>query len=312
MIFKRFRFYIYLVNNYTRAYKCRIYSACFVNVTVNFNRAVMYGKVPDTCSIKDICGFFAAACPDDDLAFTSCQKLLSGSFFHQSALVNDAVIGSNLCKLIKDMTGNYKCDTEKLSSAPAETSSATKEALPETTAAEAETAASESQERTDAEIIQEIVTYHGCNGDAADTKVNELLGELTVMDSRQGKLWTDIMDYWNYSNNDLQVNADKLPDDLPDDDTMVPTVLGFELNDDGTMQDELIGRLTVALACAEQYPNAYVICTGGGTAKANPDVTESGLMVEWMLEPGLTGTGSSSRNIRIRQQRMPAILTKFC
>ena len=111
MIFKRFRFYIYLVNNYTRAYKCRIYSACFVNVTVNFNRAVMYGKVPDTCSIKDICGFFAAACPDDDLAFTSCQKLLSGSFFHQSALVNDAVIGSDLCKLIKDMTGNYKCDT---------------------------------------------------------------------------------------------------------------------------------------------------------------------------------------------------------
>ena len=87
------------------------------------------------------------------------------------------------------------------------------------------------------------MTYHGCNGDAADTKVSELLGELTV--------------------------------------------LGFELNDDGTMQDELIGRLTVALACAEQYPNAYVICTGGGTAKDNPDVTEGGLMGEWMLEHGL-------------------------
>ena len=95
------------------------------------------------------------------------------------------------------------------------------------------------------------------------------------------------MDYWNYANNELEVNVDRLPDDLPNDDTMALTVLGFELNDDGTMQDELIGRLTVALACAEQYPNAYVICTGGGTAKDDPDVTEGGLMGEWMLEHGL-------------------------
>ena len=75
------------------------------------------------------------------------------------------------------------------------------------------------------------------------------------------------MDYWNYANNELQVNVDTLPDNLPDGDNLVLAVLGFELNDDGTMQDELIERLTVALNCAEQYPNAYVLCTGGGTAK---------------------------------------------
>ena len=137
------------------------------------------------------------------------------------------------------------------------------------------------------EIIEEIITYHGCYGDQADAKVEKLLAELTKQDSRQGKLWTDIMEYWDYANNELKVNVDKLPDGLPNDDSLAITVLGFELNDDGTMQDELIGRLTVALNCANQYPNAYVICTGGGTAKNNPDVTEGGLMGEWMLEHGL-------------------------
>ena len=137
------------------------------------------------------------------------------------------------------------------------------------------------------EIVEEIITYHGCYGVQADDKVNELLTELSKQDSRQGALWTDIMDYWNYANNELQVNVDTLPDNLPDGDNLVLAVLGFELNDDGTMQDELIERLTVALNCAEQYPNAYVLCTGGGTAKNNPDVTEGGLMGDWMLEHGL-------------------------
>ena len=140
---------------------------------------------------------------------------------------------------------------------------------------------------TDSELIEQIITYHGCYGEKADGKVDELLAELNKRDARQGALWQDIMDYWEYANTELEVNVDKLPDDLPDGDNLALTVLGFELNDDGTMQDELIGRLNVALACAEQYPNAYVICTGGGTARNNPDVTEGGLMGEWMLEHGL-------------------------
>ena len=138
------------------------------------------------------------------------------------------------------------------------------------------------------ELIEQIITYHGCYGSAADKKVGELLTELEKKDPRQGKLWADIMDYWDYANTELTVNVDKLPEGLPDDDSLALTVLGFELNDDGTMQDELIGRLTVALSCAKQYPDAYVICTGGGTAKNNPDVTEGGLMGEWLLEHGLS------------------------
>ena len=41
------------------------------------------------------------------------------------------------------------------------------------------------------------------------------------------------------------------------------------------MKDELLGRLNVALSCAERYPKAYVLCTGGGTARNSPDATEA-------------------------------------
>lgn len=143
------------------------------------------------------------------------------------------------------------------------------------------------ESRTAEQLIQDIIKYHGYYGEQADAKVDDLLGQLSEIDSRQGILWKDIMDYWKFANTELTVNIDKLPDDLPDDDTLALAVLGFELNDDGTMQDELVARLNVALNCARQYPKAYVICTGGGTARNNPNVTEGGLMGEWMVKHGL-------------------------
>ena len=134
------------------------------------------------------------------------------------------------------------------------------------------------EKREASAVIEDIITYHGCYDTQADVKVNELLNELNDIDSKQGELWKNIMDYWKYANTDLTVNIDKLPDNLSDKNNLALVVLGFELNDDGTMKDELIGRLNVALACSKQYKNAYVICTGGGTAKNNKKVTEAGLM----------------------------------
>lgn len=144
------------------------------------------------------------------------------------------------------------------------------------------------QEKREASaVIEDIITYHGCYDKQADAKVNELLNELSGIDSKQGKLWNNIMDYWEYANSDLKVNIDKLPDNLSDKKNLALVVLGFELNDDGTMKDELIGRLKVALSCSKQYKNAYVICTGGGTAKDNKKVTEAGLMGDWLIKHGL-------------------------
>ena len=95
------------------------------------------------------------------------------------------------------------------------------------------------------------------------------------------------MDYWSYVNTEMDVNLDVAPDGLPDDDTLCFVVLGYQLNPDGSMRDELIGRLSVALASAEKYPNAYVACTGGGTAADNPNATEADQMAAWLIEQGL-------------------------
>lgn len=53
------------------------------------------------------------------------------------------------------------------------------------------------------------------------------------------------------------------------------------------MKEELVGRLETGLAIAKDYPQSYVVVTGGGTAKNNPNVTEAGLMGDWLLEHGL-------------------------
>ena len=137
------------------------------------------------------------------------------------------------------------------------------------------------------QIIEEIITNYGKNGEQASGTVDTLLDALQGMNSKQGELWTDIMHYWTYVNQELTVNTETLPADLPHDNTMALTVLGYKLNDDGTMHDELIERLKVTLACAEQYPNAYVICTGGGTARNCPEVTEGSMMGEGLLAHGL-------------------------
>ena len=142
--------------------------------------------------------------------------------------------------------------------------------------------------RTADDVIEDIIEYHGCYDREADEKVDELLTELTDMDERRGALWRDIMDYWDYVNSDLPVHENRLPNGLPDDDSLCIVVLGFELNDDGTMKEELIGRLQVALACARQYPNACVLCTGGGTAADAPEITEGRSMGDWMLAHGLS------------------------
>ena len=95
------------------------------------------------------------------------------------------------------------------------------------------------------------------------------------------------MPMWKHANTDLALNYDVLPDGLNDTDALAIVVLGFQLNPDGTMREELIQRLTVAKRCAEKYPNALIVCTGGGTASGNKDATEAGRMGEWLIENGV-------------------------
>ena len=106
-------------------------------------------------------------------------------------------------------------------------------------------------------------------------------------DAALGEAWGGIMEYWDYADTRLELNYDRLPENLPQDDSLCIVVLGFQLLPDGSMAPEMLGRCELALAAARQYPKAYLAVTGGGTAAGNAMVTEAGVMAEWFLEQGI-------------------------
>lgn len=136
-------------------------------------------------------------------------------------------------------------------------------------------------------IIEEIAVDYGTYGAEAKDRINILLKELSDIDAVAGKRWKTILDLWMSPQLDEPLNYDVLPDDLPDTDELCIVVLGFQLNPDGTMKEELIERLNVALRSLQKYPNAYVVCTGGGTAAENDAVSEAGEMAKWLLDRGI-------------------------
>ena len=144
-----------------------------------------------------------------------------------------------------------------------------------------------SNKRDNREIIEEMVVDYGTYGAEADATVESLLNELRSADRITGDKWASIMELWRDVNNDPAVNVGVLPDGLPDTDELCLVALGFQLAPDGSMREELVERLKVVLASAEKYPNACIVCTGGGTASNNPSATEAGKMAEWLVENGV-------------------------
>ena len=128
-------------------------------------------------------------------------------------------------------------------------------------------------------LIERIVVSYAADG----TKDGQALAALSSLDPALGYKWSRIMDLWE---SPVTVNAE-LPDGLPEDDSLCLVGLGFQLNPDGTMRDELIERLKVLLAASEKYPHALIVCTGGGTAADKPSATEAGRMAEWLEAHGV-------------------------
>ena len=141
--------------------------------------------------------------------------------------------------------------------------------------------------RTSQNIIEEMVVYYGSYGSEADSRIEALLHELECLDSVMAARWTRIMNLWRSVQTELTVTQDVLSDGLPETDELCLVVLGFQLNPDGSMREELVERLRVALACAEKYPDARIVCTGGGTAAEDPTATEAGRMAEWLIDNGI-------------------------
>ncbi len=129
------------------------------------------------------------------------------------------------------------------------------------------------------DLIERMVISYAAYGER-DTQALE---DLSAADPALAGKWTRIMDLWETP---VEVR-DELPDDLPGDDSLCLIILGFQLNPDGTMREELIERLKTALTASRKYPSALIVCTGGGTAADDPTATEAGRMAEWLAENGV-------------------------
>ena len=138
------------------------------------------------------------------------------------------------------------------------------------------------------EIIEEMVVDQGSYGAEASDRVKELLKELSSADSNLGTRWSRITELWTQAEAGPELNYDVLPDGLPDTDELCIVALGFQLEPDGTMRDELIGRLSVVLNSARKYPRCLIVCTGGGTAAENPSATEAGEMAKYLMANGIS------------------------
>lgn len=120
-----------------------------------------------------------------------------------------------------------------------------------------------------------------------DGQIAARLEELKKANPALGQAWDGIMQYWRFVNTEMVIRTDGLPDTLPRDDSLCLVVLGFQLLPDGDMAPELLGRCQRALACAQQYPEAFLAVTGGGTAFKNKEVTEASVMADWLVGQGI-------------------------
>lgn len=142
------------------------------------------------------------------------------------------------------------------------------------------------EESTD-ELVRKLINYFQYyQGDAAlDHEL--ILTEIEQQDPALAQTWENILEFWTALNEDMEFHPDVLPDGLPEDDSLCIVVMGYYLESDGGMRDELYDRLKVTLKSAQKYPNAYILCTGGGTASEDDHVTEAGQMAKWLIRQGI-------------------------
>lgn len=115
-------------------------------------------------------------------------------------------------------------------------------------------------ESGETDIINEMISYYSTYQSTAKTDIQRLVEKLKALNSTKGEEWEKIMEYCDYVNTDMNVNVDVLPDGLPNDDSLCITVLGFALNDDGIMKDELVGRLQTGTCKCSKISKCLCSC----------------------------------------------------
>lgn len=142
------------------------------------------------------------------------------------------------------------------------------------------------EESTD-DLVRSLINYfHYYQGDA-QLDFELILDQIEKQDPALAATWVNILEFWTGVNDDMEFHSDVLPDGLPEDDSLCIVVMGYYLKSDGSMRDELYQRMWVTLESAQKYPNAYIMCTGGGTASNSSKVTEAGQMAKWLKKKGI-------------------------
>ena len=141
--------------------------------------------------------------------------------------------------------------------------------------------------RSVAAIVEEMAVYYARYGEKAEEKVASLLAEMEAFDPETAQKWREIMDLWGTLDERIEINKGVLPDGLPDTNELCIVALGYQLNANGSMKDQLKSRLNVVIKSAKKYPNAWIVCTGGGTASKKKSVTEAGQMATYLKKNGV-------------------------
>lgn len=133
-----------------------------------------------------------------------------------------------------------------------------------------------------------MAVYYARDGEKAAGRIEELLAEMRTAYPAEAQKWAEIMDRWRTLEDRVTVNTGVLPDGLPDTKELCIVALGYRLNADGTMKNQLKDRLKVVIKSAKKYRNAWVVCTGGSTASKKKNVTEAGKMEAYLKKKGIS------------------------
>lgn len=136
------------------------------------------------------------------------------------------------------------------------------------------------------EIAKDMILYYRDYRNSSDTDVLRLGLDIKAKSPPDYQYWDKIMKFWKYVNDKLVIN-NRIPDGLPQDDTLCIVILGLKLADDGSMLPELIRRLQTGLNFLNKYPAAFVAVTGGPTAEKNKTATEARAMADWLIKYGV-------------------------
>ena len=131
-----------------------------------------------------------------------------------------------------------------------------------------------------------LIRYYLHHQEKAEDVIWDITRQMKEADPKQGAVWEKLMFDWAWINADMPVYENSIPKDLPQDDSLCIVVMGFGLNPDGSIRPELEDRLVMGLTFALDYPNAYVLVTGGQTG-AVEGVTEAGQMAAWLQQKGI-------------------------